>query len=160
MKGTILKALAFTVLIVIVSFIGFVRSPRTSNQLTTGFVSGPSNYYVDQSIGIDSNRMRVALSIRSGRLDYIVFINERIKGYPRYAATLIEENKAVGYIMVSSFNDKIKISGTRKAYDISDGELIEHSINIRLGAFDVPRLISLLGTDFSIDQLKQIEDQF
>lgn len=98
---------------------------------------------------------RMAISVRSNKVDFIVFYRSSSnQGYPRYLSSELSEGLAVGHILVSSYNDRIELTGTRKAYEIRDGQVLEYPIRMNVDFESYIQTVISIQADPSIAGLK------
>ncbi len=114
------------------------------------------DFYIDHSSYGGSS---VAISVRGGKLDYIVFYNKEERWHPNYFVSMSEKDKPLGQISITSRTDIVEVTGSKKAYEILDGDVRELPVNMRLtrnGAWD---LVTLLGNDYSLKKLIEVRDE-
>ena len=71
----------------------------------------------------------------------------------------IRKNEAVGHILRGAYADSLEITNSKKAYEVTDKGIRELSIDVKMSAFDIPDLIKLIGTEFTIDKFDRIKNE-
>ncbi|MBK1875771.1 hypothetical protein JIN87_02765 [Pelagicoccus mobilis] len=114
-------------------FFGDSRGGRGSGfELLASPSASDFNYYQELQLYSFSETVsndRIAISIRKGKVDFVVLYGSKQGGYPKYSGGKIGNGTAVGHILRTSYTDRIELTGTRKAYEIRNGQV--HSAPIR-----------------------------
>lgn len=111
---------------------------------------------VDLSAAGDSERNdRMAISIRSGHVDFIVFYRSTAASeYPNFVGTQLGNEIVVGHIMLSSYTHRIEVTGTRKAYEIRGDQILEYPLKMQPTPQSLLHFLSEIRNDPSIAGLK------
>lgn len=117
------------------------------------------DFYVDQTYDFIGGNNRHIVSIRDGKIDFMVFMKARERGYPNYSASMIGENRAVGFIMRTSFKDRVNITGSSKAYELTKDGVKSTSIDIEISPLELPELLGKFEGDYTIRKLEEIKDE-
>lgn len=120
----------------------------------TGLVS-LEDYYYETSVPTLNGERQLIVNLVGGAVDYIVLIHGDNRGFPRYVGTRMGKDKAMGEIYLTGYSDRIEITGTGKAYEISNGKVEQAKVAHRMSSREIPDLLGALDDSFSLEQLEK-----
>lgn len=112
------------------------------------------DYYFETSVPTLDGERQLAINLVGGAVDFIVLIHGDNRGFPRYVGSKLGKDEVIGQIYETSFSDRIEISGTEKAYEISNGIVTEKAFSHRMSSREIPDLLGALGDEFTLERLE------
>lgn len=132
------------------------RSPLALQIATTESFTHYEEFEIPRAHGDPLMNDRVAISVRDSKVDFVVFYNSSpSERYPGYVGSKIgNDGLAVGHILMGSFNDRMELTGTRKAYEIQDGQVLQYPIRMHMSAEAYAKALAEIQEDPSLAGLK------
>lgn len=133
---------------------------RTGQAPALDLASLPDFNYYDEielrNFGTGTANDHMAVSVRNGVLDFVVFYRSAESGYPKYLGQRRGDGLAVGHILKTSYSDRLELTNTRTAYEMRDGQILQYPIRQTLTPNSLGDFLIELRANPSIEGLRSM----